>query len=98
MFLLIGSAAAGLKDGPSDRTDKIARLRVFKRNGGNMFYLVVKKKESEMKKVVTNGYSKKILGRTIKNEANRDYSRITILDTGKRTSMYMALKALRGVV
>jgi hypothetical protein len=97
MYLLIGSVA-GPKGWSSDRTDKIARLRVFKRNGGNIFDLVVKKKESVMKKVIANGYSKKILGRTMKKEANRDYSRITILDTGKRTSMYMALKALRGVV
>lgn len=81
-----------------DRADKITRLRVFKWNGGDIFDLVMKNKEAKKQKVVSKRYSNKILNRTVKKKYGEDYSNIAVLDKGKRTSIYKALKGMRGAV
>lgn len=81
-----------------DRADKITRLRVFKWNGGDIFDLVMKNKEAKKKKVVSERYANKIFNKTVKKKYDEDYSNITVLEKGKRTSIYRVLKTMRGAV
>lgn len=79
-----------------DGVDKMARLRIYRKNGGKIVDLVKKRREKELEEVkkVEVEFKKKILNRTATGYFNN--TNIPILQSGVKTPIYSLLKAIRG--
>lgn len=77
-----------------ENEDNIARLRAFKKNGGNIYNLILNNKENERVRLPEKYF--KTLKRNIKKNINmKSEVEIPIIKYGKTTPTYIALNALR---
>lgn len=76
--------------------DQMARLRVFKANGGNIYDLVVKKKREKQKEEKLSKISKRNINKIIGKKSAEKIDNITILNIGKRTWLTDLMKSIRG--
>jgi hypothetical protein len=77
--------------------DRMARLRIYIKNGGKVIDLVLaqkKKEEKEKQKKISKEFQEKVL-RTAKMKYNGNYNNVTVLNIGRKTQLYQGLKALR---
>jgi len=79
--------------------DKMAQLRIFKKNGGKVYDLVMAQKRKEQKEQAHQLQDELI--RQLRTHGNRYEnvwnSNITILNKGHKTALYSALSAIAGI-
>lgn len=75
--------------------DQMARLRVFKKNGGKVYDLMLKKKREQKKEERLSMERKNILKSRKKVACGESLGNIEVLKIGKCTGLHTALKALR---
>jgi hypothetical protein len=75
--------------------DQMARLRVFKKNGGNIYALMLKKKNELKKEQILEVESKKILQLRNKTACGETLGNIEVLNVGKCSRLQKTLKSLR---
>ncbi|HHW21824.1 MAG TPA: ISLre2 family transposase [Clostridiaceae bacterium] len=82
-----------------DGADKISQLRIFKKNGGKVYDLIMAQKRKEQKEQEHQLQDELI--RQLRTDANRYEkawnSNITILNKGHKTTLYSALRAIAGI-
>lgn len=78
-----------------DGVDQMARLRVFKKNGGNIYALMLKKKNELKKEQILEVESKKILKLRNKTACGETLGNIEVLNVGKCSRLQKTLKSLR---
>lgn len=81
-----------------DGVDKMARLRVYKKNGGKVYDLVMAQKQrqkNKKKEKIQKELHRKIVKKAKKHFAGHK-NNITVLNIGKKTSLYRAIKYFRG--
>ena len=79
--------------------DKMSRLRVYKANGGNIYDLVMYKKEKEEREVtekIKEQFDKTIRKRR-QNYTDTWNNQPVATQMGKRNGLYYELKGLRGI-
>ena len=76
--------------------DQMARLRVFKANGGKVYDFLLEKKRLKKKEEKLIRLEKKKVVNYISSSSYESMGNIQILNTGKRTWTFERLKALRG--
>lgn len=76
--------------------DQMARLRVFKANGGNVYKLVEKVNEKRKTQERVMKLDKRVIKNRLSRQVAEKIDNITILNTGKRTWANEFLKSIRG--
>lgn len=76
--------------------DEMARIRIYLANGGNIYHLMLKKKQEAMKSRNIENIDKRVVQTRLKVACGEMLHNIEILNTGKRISIQKALKAYRG--
>ncbi len=77
--------------------DQMARLRVFAANGGNIFELALKKKQERIRETRTIELDLKVCGKKMKKASGETIDNLPALNSGKRTQLALALRAIRGI-
>ncbi len=76
--------------------DQMARLRVHRANGGNIYDMVVQKRNKAIKDRRIFNLDKRIVKKRLKTDINETIDNITVLNIGKRTVANEMLKSIRG--
>ncbi len=76
--------------------DHMSRIRTFKANGGDLFEYMLQHKQKKMKEERILKLEKRSYKNFISRKSNEQLDNITVLTTGKTTSMFKFMKALRG--
>lgn len=76
--------------------DQMARLRVYRANGGNIYELMSQKKEEEKKEKRIFKLDQRVLKRKLKTSLNESIDNLPMINDGRRTWQRQCLKALRG--
>lgn len=76
--------------------DQMARLRVYRANGGNIYELMSQKKEEEKKEKRIFKLDQRVVKRKLKTSINETLDNIPLINDGRRTWGKQYLKALRG--
>ena len=76
--------------------DQIARLRVYKANGGDIYELMSKKKKENKKEKRIVELEKRIVKKKIKTALPGSIDNLPCINDGRRTWQRQTLKALRG--
>jgi len=77
--------------------DQMARLRVFAANGGNLFDLVLKKKQERIREARVIELDLKVCRKKMKKVSGETIDNLPALNSGKRTQLAIALRGLRGI-
>ncbi|WMJ76359.1 MULTISPECIES: ISLre2 family transposase [unclassified Sedimentibacter] len=76
--------------------DQMARLRVYKKNGGKVYDLMKLKKQSEFKERKIKELDKRVVKKKLNVSINETLDNLEIINIGKRTQMSEFLKSIRG--
>lgn len=76
--------------------DQMARLRVYKKNGGKVYDLIKLKKQSEFKERKIKELDKRVVKKKLNVSINETLDNLEIINIGKRTQMSEFLKSIRG--
>ena len=77
--------------------DQMARLRVFKANGGNIYDLALKKKQERIRETKTIELDLKVCRKKMQKASGETIGNLPALNSGKRTQLALALRAFRGI-
>jgi len=77
--------------------DQMARLRVFAANGGNIFDLVLRKKQERIRETRIIELDLKVCRNKMKKVSGETIGNLPALNSGKRTQLALALRGLRGI-
>jgi len=77
--------------------DQMARLRVFKANGGNIYNISLKKKQERIRETKAIELDLKICRKKMKKVSGETIDNLPALNSGKRTRLAFALRAFRGI-
>jgi len=76
--------------------DQMSRIRTFKANGGDLFQYMLHHKRKKMKEERILKLEKRAYKKYISKNSNEQLDNSKVLSTGKTTSMFKFMKALRG--
>ena len=76
--------------------DEMARLRVYRANGGNIYELMAKEKEKKKKEERIIKLDQRVVKRKLKNATNETIDNIPLINDGRRSWGREYFKALRG--
>ncbi|MDF2656616.1 MAG: hypothetical protein K0R19_3090 [Bacillota bacterium] len=77
--------------------DQMARLRVFAANGGNLFDLVLRKKQERIRETRVIELDSKVCKKRMRKVSGETIDNLPALNSGKRTQLALALRGLRGI-
>lgn len=77
--------------------DQMARLRVYKANGGNVFDITLKKKQERKRSERIEALDLKYSEHSLKKVSGETINNFPVLNAGKRSQLAFALKGLRGI-
>ena len=77
--------------------DQIARLRVFRTNGGNIFDQALRKKQKRIRESRTIELDLKPCRKKMKKASGETIDNLPALNSGKRTQPALLLKGIRGI-
>lgn len=75
----------------------MARLRVFAANGGNLFDLVLRKKQERIRETRVIELDSKVCKKRMRKVSGETIDNLPALNSGKRTQLALALRGLRGI-
>jgi len=76
--------------------DQMARLRVFRENGGDIYQMLSDKKNENRKHIRIEKLDSRMLEKRANKRIQEQMRNIGIINIGKRTGAYKALRSLRG--
>ncbi len=77
--------------------DQMARLRVFKANGGNIYNISLKKKQERIRENRVLELDLKVYRKKMKKVSGETLDNLPALNSGKRTRLVFALRTFRGI-
>ncbi len=77
--------------------DQMARLRVFRANGGNLFEQVLRKKQEQIRETRIIELDLKLCRKKMKKASGETIDNLPALHSGKRTQLALLLKGIRGI-
>jgi len=76
--------------------DQMARLRVCRENGGNIYSIIDQKTKNQKKSLQRQHLNKKIIKKRLSRNSTEKNSNLTIVNIGKKTVAFEFLKSIRG--
>ena len=77
--------------------DQMARLRVFRANGGNVYDLTLKKKQERIREARITELDLKVAKKSWKKVSGETIDNLPALNLGKRTQLAIMLRGIRGI-
>lgn len=77
--------------------DQMARLRVFRANGGNVYDLTLKKKQERIREARITALNLKVAKKSWKKVSGETIDNLPALNQGKRTQLAIMLRGIRGI-
>ena len=77
--------------------DQMARLRVFSKNGGNVYELMMERKQQVQAEERSERLDKRIQLKRRRTDYYMNVGNLTVLGIGKRTNLFKALKTVRAI-
>ena len=77
--------------------DQMARLRVFSKNGGNVYELMMERKQQVQAEERSERLDKQIQLKRNRSNYYMNVEELTVLGIGKRTNLFKALKSVRAI-
>ena len=77
--------------------DQMARLRVFRANGGNVYDLTLKKKQKKIREARITALNLKVAKKSWKKVSGETIDNLPAFNQGKRTQLAIMLRGIRGI-
>src|SRR5665647_2587249 len=80
-----------------EAVDQMARLRVFRANGGNVYDLTLNKKQERIREARITELDLKVAKKSWKKVSGETIDNLPALNLGKRTQLAVMLRGIRGI-
>lgn len=77
--------------------DQMARLRVFSKNGGDLFDLALRKKQERIRETRAIELDLRVCRKKMRKASGETIDNLPALNSGKRTQLSLALRGIRGI-